>query len=124
MNSVACRCMGMPKQATITHSKTLCNMAHTVRTSNNEYTTQILPDPQMGGVGQGSGCGLPCNHVQTIPMINMLGKLTPGCKMFDPTRQHKNKQHAVGWVDDNTNKESYAYATDFRTILASITLTC
>ena len=99
-------------------------MSHTVRTSNGDSTNKILPDPQMGGIGQGSGGGPPCNHVQTIPMINTLGKLTRGCTMFDPTRKRCNKQHVVGWVDDNTNKESYAYATDYRVILASITLTC
>ena len=106
LNLVASRCMGMPRNATLTHSKTLCNMAHTVRTSNGYSTNKILPDPQMGGIGQGSGGGPPCNHVQTIPMINTLGKLTQGCTMFDPTRKRRNKQHVVGWVDDNTNKES------------------
>ena len=99
-------------------------MEHKIRTAHGISKESISPCIEMAGSGQGSGHGPASNHVQSVPMITSLSRMTRGSSMVDPTGLRKNKQHAVGWIDDVTLKESYPPYITYRQMLASITSTC
>lgn len=124
LNGVLQRRMGMPKAATITTAKTLSHMEHKIQTAHGLSKRSIHPTIEMAGSGQGSGHGPSSNHVQSVPMITSLSRMTQRSLMVDPTGQRKNKQHAVGWIDDVTLKESYPPNITYRQMLQSITATC
>lgn len=118
-----CR-MGIPKQVTLTTAKTLSHMEHRVRTVHGDSKKCIHPSIEIAGSGQGSGHGTASNHVQSVPMIKSLSRMTKRCSMTDPTGTRKNKQHVVGWIDDVTIKENYPPHITYQQMLSSITLTC
>lgn len=99
-------------------------MKHKIRTAHGTSKGFISPSPEMAGSGQGSGHGPASNHVQSVPMITSLSRMMKGCTMVDPTGMKKNKQHAVGWIDNVTLKESYHPTVTYKQMLISITTTC
>lgn len=117
VNSIGSRRMGTPKNATLAHASTLCNMKHQIRTIFGDSSDCIQPHPEIAGIGQGSGNGTPGNHVQSIPMMDVLQQKTRGCTITDPTGQITTTQHAVGWIDDVTNKISFPATTAFQIII-------
>lgn len=116
--------MGMSKAATFTTAKTLSHMKHKIRTAHGLSKGFISPIPEMAGSGQGFGHGPASNHVQSVPMINSLSRMTQGSFMTDPTGSRTNKQHAVGWIDDVTLKESYHPIITYKQMLISIATMC
>lgn len=122
-NGVLQRRMGMSKEATLTTTKTLSHMKHKIRTAHGLSKGYISPSLEMVGSGQDSGHGSASNHVQSVPIINSLSQMTKGSFMIDPTGSRKNKQHAVGWIDNVTLKESSHPTITYRQMLISITTT-
>ena len=109
MNTITSRHLWLPENAALTHTRTITNMHHNVRTAFGDLTNIIEPSRSFGETGQGSRASPPACHSQLVVMINTLRQLTKGHQLQDTSRKIHLIQHVISWVDDTVNKESLPY---------------
>lgn len=124
LNTISSQQMGMPKNAAVCHAKTLCHMKHHVQTIYGDSSECIFPTIESAGIGQGSGGGGPCNHVQAIPMLDVIQQKTLGCTIRGPDGRNETTQHVVTWIDDCTLKQSYSLRMTTKQMIACLIYLC
>ena len=121
LNTICARRMGMPKNAAIFHAKSLVGMTHHIRTAHGDSDGGIPPNDSTGGVGQGSGGGPTANHVQLVPLIDTISKLTPGFQIQDPEGFQRLVQWVITWVANIKNKATIPHNdTDLDKIMTAV----
>jgi hypothetical protein len=103
--AIACRRLGMPKQAEQCHNDTLFRLRYNVKTGHgtSQDTYGSTTDNPMQGQGQGSGNAPSCWGAVSTPMWTALDAISPtSFTSKSADRTISNKSHGVAFVDDAT----------------------